>query len=103
MTFGLALPLAISCSSPPLSIGARQPVSTVFCTTAVISFLPGSRKVDRIPNGLFPCMERASRGSNQNAKHWSRLANAACGLINRLLLKGDADVRMDANLFGAKQ
>src|SRR4051812_1376088 len=40
MTFGLALPLAISCSSPPLSMGARQPVSTVFWATAVIGFLP---------------------------------------------------------------
>src|ERR1700675_4002989 len=29
-TLGLALPLAMSCSSPFLSIGARQPVSTVF-------------------------------------------------------------------------
>src|SRR5262249_19825973 len=38
--WGLALPVAISCSSPFLSIGARQPVSAVFWATAVISFSP---------------------------------------------------------------
>src|SRR5215475_10840416 len=40
MTLGLALPLAISCSSPCLSMGARQPVKAVFWATTVISFSP---------------------------------------------------------------
>src|SRR5258708_4601500 len=35
MTLGSALPLAISASSPILSMGARQPVSAVLATTAL--------------------------------------------------------------------
>jgi hypothetical protein len=46
-------------------------------------------------------MERARAGQNQKAKHWSLLANAACGLISGRLLKGDADGLSRANLFSA--
>jgi hypothetical protein len=46
-------------------------------------------------------MERARASQNQKAKHWSRLANTACGLISRRLLKGDADGLSRANLFSA--
>jgi hypothetical protein len=48
-------------------------------------------------------MERARAGQNQKAKYWSLLANAACGLISRRLLKGDADRLSPANLFSAEQ
>jgi hypothetical protein len=48
-------------------------------------------------------MERARAGQNQKAKQWSRLANAACGLISRRLLKGDADGLSRANHFSAEQ
>jgi hypothetical protein len=48
-------------------------------------------------------MERARAGQNQKTKHWSRLANAACGLISRRLLKGDADGLSRANHFSAEQ
>jgi hypothetical protein len=48
-------------------------------------------------------MDRARAGQNQNAKLWSRLAIAACGLISRSLLNGDADAPLHANLFGAEQ
>jgi hypothetical protein len=46
-------------------------------------------------------MERARADQNQKAKYWSRLANAACELISRRLLKGDADGLSRANLFSA--
>jgi hypothetical protein len=48
-------------------------------------------------------MERARADQKQNAKHWSRLADRACGLISRPLLKGDANALWLANLFSAEQ
>jgi hypothetical protein len=48
-------------------------------------------------------MERARADQKQNAKHWSRLAGAACGLASRRVLKGDADALSHANLFSAEQ
>jgi hypothetical protein len=48
-------------------------------------------------------MERARAGQKQKAKHWSRLAGAACGLISGRLLKGGADALSHANLFSAEQ
>ena len=66
-------------------------------------FSPWEPKVGRIPNGLFSCMERARSGQKQNAKLWSRLAIAACGLISGTLLKGGADPAMHANIFSAEQ
>jgi hypothetical protein len=48
-------------------------------------------------------MERARAGQKQNARHWSRLAFAACVLISGRLLKADADGLRAANLFSAEQ
>jgi hypothetical protein len=48
-------------------------------------------------------MERARPGQKQKAKHWSRLAIPALGLISGRLLKGDADGLSYANLFSAEQ
>src|SRR6202012_4058720 len=103
ITLGLALPLAISCSSPPLSMGARQPVSTVFWATAVISFSPleiGYRTVCFLHEACQPpgflkseAMERlrlACPGSDQPGA-----AQTECSCCTEAIILGAMNKRLD--------